>query len=78
MNGSTIYHVCFGDEEHHYFGSIAAIYDKFTPQQLGVSRSRLWSFGITPERPYKNKVCMIFRGVIQRKKGNRYAGRNNR
>ncbi len=78
MNGKTIYHVCFGDEEHYYFGSIAAIYEHFTPEQLGVSLSRLWSFGITLERPYKNRICTIFRGVIQRKKGNRHVRRDNR
>ena len=47
MNGTTIYHVSFGDDENYYFGSIAAIYDHFTPSQLGVSASRLWNYGIT-------------------------------
>ena len=71
MNGNKIYHVCFGDDDNHYFGSIAAIFEQFTPERLGVSKSRLWSYGITPERPYKNKVCTIYRGEICRKKGNR-------
>lgn len=71
MNGNTILHVCFGDDNHHYFGSIAAIFETFTPKHLGVSKSRLWSYGITPERPYKNKNCIIYRGEIHRKKGNR-------
>jgi len=71
MNGNTILHVCFGDDNHHYFGSVAAIFETFTPKQLGVSKSRLWSYGITPERPYKNKNCIIYRGEIHRKKGNR-------
>lgn len=78
MNGKTIYHLCLGDDEHHYFGSIAAIYEHFSPEQIGVSLSRLWSFGITPERPYKNKICKIYKGVIHRKKGNRYVRRDNR
>jgi len=71
VSGRTIYHVKFGDDNHFYFGSIAAIFDKFTPKQLGVSKSRLWSYGITPERPYRNKICTIYRGEIHRKKGNR-------
>lgn len=71
MNGNTILHVCFGDDNHHYFGSIAAIFETFTPKQLGVSKSRLWSYGITSERPYRNKNCIIYRGEIHRKKGNR-------
>jgi hypothetical protein len=71
MNGNTIYHVCFGDDNHHYFGSIAAIFDTFTPVELGVSKSRLWSYGITETRPYRNNKCIIYRGVIHRKKTNR-------
>lgn len=71
MNGNTIYHVKFSDDSHAYFGSIAAIFDTFTPERLGVSKSRLWSFGITPERPYRNKICTIYRGEIHRKRGNR-------
>jgi hypothetical protein len=70
INGNTIYNVKIGDE-NHYFGSIAAIFDKFTPEQLGVSKSRLWSYGIKPERPYKNKICTIYKSEIHRKKGNR-------
>lgn len=71
MNGNTLYHVQFGDDDNHYFGSIAAIFEQFAPERLCVSKSRLWSYGITPERPYKNKVCTIYRGEIHRKKGNR-------
>jgi hypothetical protein len=71
MNGNTIYHVSFGDNENWYFGSISAIFDTFPPEKLGVSKSRLWSYGITPERPYRNNRIIIRKGVILRKKGNR-------
>lgn len=71
MNGATIYHVCFGDDDNHYFGSIAAIFDTFNPLQLGVSKARLWSFGIRPGKPYRNGKCIIYRDVIHRKKTNR-------
>ena len=71
MNGTTIYHVSFGDDDNHYFGSIAAIYDQFTPQQLGVSASRLWNYGITETKPYRNDKVIIRRGMIHRKKTNR-------
>lgn len=75
MNGTTIYHVCFGDDNHHYFGSIAAIYDTFNPVELGVSKSRLWAYGITEQRPYRNNKCIIYRGMIHRKKTNRNNGK---
>lgn len=71
MNGTTIYHVSFGDDDNHYFGSISAIFDQFTPQDLGVSKARLWAYGITEEKPYQNKKCIIRKGVIHRKKTNR-------
>lgn len=71
MSGTTIYHVQFGDDDNHYFGSIAAIFDHFTPKEIGVSTSRLWSYKITPDKPYKNKICTIYKGAIHRKKGNR-------
>ena len=44
MNGNKIYHVCLGDDRHSYFGSITAIYDVFTPKELHVGLSRLWSY----------------------------------
>ena len=71
MNGNTIYHVSFGDDDNHYFGSIAAIFDNFTPQQLGVSASQLWNYGITEQNPYHNNNVIIRRGVIQRNKKNK-------
>lgn len=49
----------------------AAIYDHFTPHELGVSASRLWNYGITEQKPYRNNKVIIRRGVIQRKKTNR-------
>lgn len=78
MNGNTIYHVCFGDDNHHYFGSVAAIYDKFTPLDLGVSKSRLWAYGITETHPYRNAKCIIYRGKIRRKRMQNTAKRNKK
>lgn len=71
MNGMTIYHVSFGDDENYYFGSLAAIYDRFTPSEMGVSLARLYDVTITPEKPYRNKKCIIRKGFLQRKKTNR-------
>lgn len=75
MNGKTIYHVSFGDDENFYFGSLAAVYDRFTPSELGVSLSRLYDVAITPEKPYRNDKCIIRKGILQRKKTNRKAPR---
>lgn len=75
MNGKTIYHVSFGDDENFYFGSLAAVYDRFTPSELGVSLARLYDVAITPEKPYRNDKCIIRKGLLQRKKTNRKAPR---
>jgi hypothetical protein len=71
MTGTTIYHLHFKSGSDHYFGSIAAIYDLFKADALGVSRQRLYDFGITPDHPYDNKTCTIRKGESRRKKGNR-------
>lgn len=75
MNGKTIYHVSFGDDENFYFGSLAAVCDRFTPSELGVSLARLYDVAITPEKPYRNDKCIIRKGILQRKKTNRKAPR---
>lgn len=70
-NGKTIYHVSFGDDANHYFGSLAAIFTRFTPSELGVSLARLYDFGITPGKPYRNDKCIIRKGTLYRKKTRR-------
>lgn len=75
MNGKTIYHVSLGDDENFYFGSLAAVYDRFAPSELGVSLARLYDVAITPEKPYRNDKCIIRKGFLQRKKTNRKAQR---
>lgn len=67
MKQEQVVHVCLGDDRHFYFGSIAAIFDRFTPDELGVSMAALWNYGIAPDRPYINNKCRIYRGTIQRK-----------
>ena len=71
-NGQTIYHVQFKESgENHYFGSITAIYDIFTVEQGGVAKTTLWGYGITRVHPYENRKCIIHKGELHRKKGNR-------
>ena len=70
--GSKIYLVSLTQDGTELpFGSVAAIYDKFTRFDLGVSQQRLYDFGIEPEKPYKNKKCVIKVMEISRKKGGR-------
>lgn len=68
MKQEQVVHVCLGDDRHYYFGSVAAIFDTFTPDELGVSLPTLWNYGLAPDRPYKNDKCSIYRDSIHRKK----------
>lgn len=70
-NGEKVIHVEFVSGGRHYFGSIAAIYDLFSADTLGITQQSLYDYGITPDKPFKNKVCTIYEGAIKRKKGNR-------
>lgn len=67
MKQESVVHV-YIDGKDYYFGSVAAIFDKFTPDELGVSLTSLWNYGLAPDRPYKNNRCTIHRGNITRKK----------
>lgn len=58
-------------EEHHYFGSIANMYEYFTAEQLGIAYSSLRNYGLSHEHPYKNSKCIIRKGVLLAKSGNR-------
>lgn len=70
--GNTIFQVQFkATGKDHFFGSIAAIYDKFTPKEIGVSQQRLYDFDIDEDRPYSNKLCTIKKTSFHRKPGNR-------
>ena len=57
--------------EHHYFGSIANMYEYYTSEQLGLTYASLRNFGLSNEHPYQNKKCIIRKGVLLSKCGNR-------
>lgn len=66
----TVIHLEIGGE-HHYFGSIANMYEYFTPQQLGISYGALRNYGLSSEKPYKNSKCTIRKGLLLSKSGGR-------
>ncbi len=69
MKSDTIYHLeIMGENQHRYYGSISAIYEDFDSSVLKVSRRTLYNFRIDENRPYQNKVCIIRKGTINRKK----------
>lgn len=61
----TVVHVeLFADNSHHYFGSLAAIYEKFSKEEIGITYGSLRNYGLSAEKPYQNKLCIIRKGVL--------------
>ena len=48
-------------EEHYYFGSVAAMYDHFNREEIGISYGSLRNYGLSPDKPYRNEKTGLFR-----------------
>lgn len=57
--------------EHHYYGSIANMYEYYSGEELGITYASLRNYGLSAEHPYLNKKCIIRKGVLLSKGGNR-------
>lgn len=66
----TVIHVQI-NEEHHYFGSIANIYEFFTSEQVGITYGALRNYGLNFDKPYQNSKCIIRKGILLAKKEKR-------
>lgn len=57
-----------GDERtEFFFSSLAAIYDLFTPEQVGCAVSRLWALKVSDGNTYEGRKCSISREEVRRK-----------
>ena len=59
----TVIHVEI-DGQHLYFGSLRAIYTKLNSADIGITYSSLRNVGLTHQKPYQNKQCIIRKGVL--------------
>lgn len=50
--------------QHFYFGSLTAIYTKFTSQQLGIALGTLRNYRVASDKPYQNSKCTIRKGIL--------------
>lgn len=66
----TVIHLQIGDN-HHYFGSIANIYEYYDADIIGISYGSLRNYGLSEKKPYQNKKCIIRKGVLLAKPSNR-------
>jgi hypothetical protein len=57
-------------ERHYYFGSKAAIFQRFTAEQVGITYYSLKNVCITKEEPYVNRQCIIRIGELMASEGN--------
>lgn len=46
-------------QKHFYFGSKAAIFQRFTPDQIGISYKTLRNIGSLKDSPFSNNKCII-------------------
>lgn len=69
MKDTYILHLYFKKEEtNYYFGSRAAIFEVFTPLQLGISYNTLRGKRLPSEKEaFENEHCIIRRGKLIRK-----------
>lgn len=51
-------------ERHYYFGSKAAIFQRFTSEQMGITYYSLKNICITKDKPYVNRQCTIRQGEL--------------
>ena len=58
----------YGGQTDFYFGSLAAIYELFTPEQVGCKLETLWSVKIDPLHPKATPRCVVSKQVLYRKK----------
>ena len=63
-----IFHVEFREpidgKKHYYFGSKSAIFQRFTPEQVGITYKSFRNVGSIKEEPYINKQCTIWQGEL--------------
>lgn len=53
-------------QTEYFFGSIAAIYEQFTTEQIGCTMQTLWG-RVSAEMPYITKKCIISKHSVVRK-----------
>jgi hypothetical protein len=58
----------YGGQTDFYFGSLAAIFELFTKEQIGCQLETLWSAKIDTLHPKTTPKCVVSKQVLYRKK----------
>jgi hypothetical protein len=70
MTTNSITHLeikCHDGNRHFYYGSMAAIFDHWTSDDIGLNLRKLYDYRLSPQHPYENDKCIIRQGTIVRK-----------
>lgn len=59
----TVIHVQF-KKQHFYFGSLAALYEVFSKDDIGISYGSLRNYGLCEDKPYHNDKVTIRKGTL--------------
>lgn len=74
----TVIHLhLLSTDEHHYYGSIAKMFEFYDVHTLGITYGTLRNYGLSNEKPYRNKQCIIRKGVLLSKAGGRGIKKNS-
>lgn len=64
----TVVHLYLkSDDSHHYFGSMANIFEHFQNTDIGISFGALRNYGLSAEKTYENKKVVIRKGILKQK-----------
>ena len=72
-----IYRVTFREppeqtgERDFFFTSLSAIYERFSPEQIGCKVSRLWNIGVSDGNPYTGSKVTVTREPLHTKRQNK-------
>ena len=64
-------------DEHYYFGSLKTLTDMFDKDTIGITYGSLRSYISLNDYPFKNKKCIIRKGLFHQTETNRGQGRRN-
>lgn len=60
-----------GGRTDFYFGSLAAIFEVFKPEDIGCKLETLWAAKIDERHPKATPKCVVSKQVLYRKKQNK-------
>ena len=60
----TVVHLELEGGRHYYFGNLKALCDNFDKETIGVGHAYLKNYGISEDNPFRNKHCIIRKGIL--------------